>query len=75
LCDHAFRSHDREVTRKQHLDEAQEALTAVLSEVRVLASKDLDSRQLLCVVVAGDARLVERVRTTPAEGAHATARA
>ena len=46
------------------IDEAQEALTTVLSELRVLASKDLDSRQLLCVVVAGDARLVERVRTT-----------
>ena len=45
------------------IDEAQEALTPVLSELRVLASKDLDSRQLLCVVLAGDARLVERLRT------------
>jgi type II secretory pathway predicted ATPase ExeA len=45
------------------IDEAQEALTAVFSELRVLASKDLDSRQLLCVVFAGDARLVERLRT------------
>jgi general secretion pathway protein A len=44
------------------LDEAQEALTSVLTELRVLASKDLDSRQLLCVVLAGDARLIERLR-------------
>lgn len=45
------------------LDEAQEALTPVFNELRVLASKELDSRQLLCVVLAGDARLVERLRT------------
>jgi type II secretory pathway predicted ATPase ExeA len=44
------------------IDEAQETLTSVLSELRVLASKDLDSRQLLCVVLAGDARLIERLR-------------
>lgn len=44
------------------LDEAQEALTPVLSELRILASKDLDSKQLLCVVFAGDARLPERLR-------------
>ena len=45
------------------LDEAQEALTPVLSELRILASKDFDSRQLLCVIFAGDARLPERFRT------------
>lgn len=45
------------------IDEAQEALTTVLSELRILASKDFDSRQLLCVVFAGDARLPERFRT------------
>jgi len=45
------------------IDEAQEALTPVLSELRILASKDLDSRQLLCVIFAGDARLPERLRT------------
>lgn len=45
------------------IDEAQEALTPVFNELRVLASKELDSRQLLCVVFAGDARLVERLRT------------
>jgi type II secretory pathway predicted ATPase ExeA len=45
------------------LDEAQEAPSAVLNELRILASKDLDSKQLLCVVLAGDARLPERFRT------------
>lgn len=45
------------------IDEAQETLTSVLGELRVLASKDLDSRQLLCVVLAGDARLVDRLRS------------
>jgi general secretion pathway protein A len=45
------------------LDEAQEALTPVLSELRILASKDFDARQLLCVVLAGDARLPERLRS------------
>ena len=45
------------------LDEAQEALTPVFNELRVLASKELDSHQLLCVVFAGDARLVERFRS------------
>jgi general secretion pathway protein A len=44
------------------LDEAQEAPTLVLNELRLLASKDLDSRQLLWVVFAGDARLPERFR-------------
>lgn len=44
------------------LDEAQEALTPVLCELRILASKDLDSRQLLSVIFAGDARLPERLR-------------
>jgi general secretion pathway protein A len=45
------------------LDEAQETITPVLSELRILASKDFDSRQLLCIVFAGDARLPERLRT------------
>jgi general secretion pathway protein A len=45
------------------IDEAQEALTPVLNELRILASKDFDSRQLLCVVFAGDARLPERLRS------------
>src|SRR6204780_2500260 len=45
------------------IDEAQETLTTVLSELRILASKDLDSKQLLCVVFAGDARLLEGLRS------------
>jgi general secretion pathway protein A len=45
------------------LDEAQEALSPVFTELRMLASKDLDTRQLLCIVLAGDVRLVERLRT------------
>ncbi len=32
-------------------------------ELRILASKELDSKQLLCVVFAGDARLPERLRS------------
>lgn len=45
------------------VDEAQEAQSSVFTELRMLASKELDSRQLLCVVFAGDARLVERLRS------------
>jgi general secretion pathway protein A len=45
------------------MDEAQEALTPALSELRLLASKDFDARQLLTVVLAGDSRLPERLRT------------
>jgi type II secretory pathway predicted ATPase ExeA len=45
------------------IDEAQEALSTVFTELRVLASKELDTRQLLCVVLAGDARLIERLRS------------
>jgi type II secretory pathway predicted ATPase ExeA len=46
------------------IDEAQEAQSSVLNELRILASKDLDSRQLLSVVFAGDARLPERFRSS-----------
>lgn len=45
------------------IDEAQETLSTVFNELRILASKDLDSKQLLCVVFAGDARLPERLRS------------
>jgi type II secretory pathway predicted ATPase ExeA len=45
------------------VDEAQESQTAVLNELRLLSSKELDSRSLLTIVLAGDARLVERLRT------------
>ncbi len=45
------------------VDEAQEAMSTVFCELRILASKDLDSRQLLCIVFAGDQRLPERLRS------------
>lgn len=44
------------------LDEAQEALTPVLCELRTLCSKELDAHQLLSVVFAGDQRFAERLR-------------
>lgn len=59
-CDHIDTTMSRPVLV---IDEAQEALNSVLGELRMLASKELDSRQLLCVVLAGDARLVDRLRT------------
>jgi general secretion pathway protein A len=46
------------------IDEAQETLTTVLGELRILASKDFDARQLLCVIFSGDSRLPERLRST-----------
>ncbi len=45
------------------IDEAQEMLTTVFNELRVLTSKEFDSLSLLCVVLAGDTRLPERLRT------------
>lgn len=45
------------------IDEAQEAMTKVLSELRLLASADFDSQSILTIVLAGDARLSERLRT------------
>ncbi len=45
------------------IDEAQETLATVFNEIRILASKDLDSKQLLCVIFSGDARLPERLRS------------
>lgn len=45
------------------IDEAQEMLSTVFSELRVLCSKEFDSRSLLCVVFAGDQRLPERFRS------------
>jgi general secretion pathway protein A len=44
------------------IDEAQEMRSAVLSELRLLASARFDSQPLLCVVLAGDARLIEKLR-------------
>jgi len=45
------------------VDEAQEMRSEVLNEVRLLASHMLDSQLLLAVVLAGDQRLAERLRT------------
>ena len=44
------------------VDEAQQMLVSVLNELRLLASKEFDSRALLCVVFAGDQRLLDRFR-------------
>ena len=54
-----------ETTRRRpvlHVDEAQEMAPATLSELRLLASARFDSQPLLCVVLAGDARLIEKLR-------------
>jgi type II secretory pathway predicted ATPase ExeA len=44
------------------IDECQEMPDAVFNELRILTSKDFDARCLLCVVFAGDRRLLERFR-------------
>src|SRR5262249_451913 len=44
-------------------DEAQEILPAVLAELRLLSSVRLDSHILLTVVLAGDGRLLERLKS------------
>ena len=44
------------------IDEAQEADVDVLNELRLLSSVDLDSRNILAVVLAGDNRLPEKLR-------------
>ncbi len=43
------------------IDEAQETNALVLSEVRLLASADLDSRSILTIILAGDQRLATRL--------------
>jgi general secretion pathway protein A len=43
------------------IDEAQELNTPVLSELRLLASADLDSRSILTLILAGDQRLAHRL--------------
>ena len=45
------------------VDEAQEMQSAVLAELRLLASAELDSQILLTIVLAGDGRLTERLRS------------
>ncbi len=44
------------------IDESQQMLDNVFSELRLLSSKDFDSRSLLCVIFAGDQRLLERLK-------------
>lgn len=44
------------------IDEAQEMSPVVLNELRLLASAHFDSQSLLCVVLAGDARLLDKLR-------------
>ena len=44
------------------LDEAQEMHPAVLNELRLLTSMHFDSRTLLSVILAGDARLASKLR-------------
>jgi len=44
------------------IDEAQEMHPSVLSEIRLLTSKSFDSHSLLCVILAGDHRLPDRLR-------------
>lgn len=58
-AEHIASSHIRPVLI---IDEAQEMIDTVFSELRLLASKDFDSRSLLCVVFAGDRRLLDRFR-------------
>jgi general secretion pathway protein A len=44
------------------VDEAQELQPTTLTELRLLASKDLDSCPLLTIVLCGDARLVDKLK-------------
>jgi type II secretory pathway predicted ATPase ExeA len=44
------------------VDEAQEMSVEVLNELRILSSADFDAKSLLTVVLAGDGRLLERLR-------------
>jgi type II secretory pathway predicted ATPase ExeA len=45
------------------VDEAQEIQPAVLAELRLLSSAELDSHILLTIVLAGDGRLADRLRS------------
>jgi type II secretory pathway predicted ATPase ExeA len=45
------------------IDEAQQMQPEVFSELRLLASTHFDSRSLLTVILAGDSRLLERLRS------------
>jgi type II secretory pathway predicted ATPase ExeA len=43
-------------------DEAQEMMPLILNELRLLSSACFDSQSLLCVVLSGDARLLDKLR-------------
>ena len=43
------------------LDEAQATPTAVLEELKILSSRDFDSKQLMLLLLCGDARLTDRL--------------
>jgi general secretion pathway protein A len=45
------------------IDEAQESAPAVLSELRLLSSVELDSRSILTVILSGDSRLKAKLET------------
>ena len=45
------------------IDEAQELQHTVLTEMRLLASTDFDSRAILSVVFSGDNRRLDKLRT------------
>ena len=60
------RTHAQPDTRLRPLlliDEAQEVLHSVLTELRLLASTEFDSRAILSVVLAGDNRLLAKLRS------------
>ena len=44
------------------VDEAQEMSPAALCELRLMASARFDSQPLLCIVLAGDGRLIDKLR-------------
>jgi general secretion pathway protein A len=43
-------------------DEGQEMSPLILNELRLLSSARFDSQSLLCIVLAGDGRLLEKLR-------------
>jgi hypothetical protein len=45
------------------IDKSQEVVDNVFSELRLLSSKDFDSGSLLCVIFAGDQRLLGRLKS------------
>ena len=44
------------------IDEAQEMPACVLNEIRLLTSTQFDSKLLLCIILAGDIRLTDKLR-------------